>query len=147
MTIGDDGPVTATRPGEVSEREAEVLAALGARLSNAQIANSLHISIRTVESHVSSLLRKYGVTDRRALAAIAGQASAGQASAGQAPPPGQLAGLVGRWPRTGEALLIVDVGDQAALSIFGTAEAFSDLAAVCTAAASSARTGPGATDG
>ena len=71
MTIGDDGPVTATRPGEVSEREAEVPAALGARLSNAQIANSLHISIRTVESHVSSLLRKYGVTDRRALAAIA----------------------------------------------------------------------------
>jgi DNA-binding CsgD family transcriptional regulator len=48
----------------ISEREAEVLAALGARLSNAQIANRLHISVRTVESHVSSLLRKYGVADR-----------------------------------------------------------------------------------
>lgn len=55
----------------ISEREAEVLAALGARLSNAQIANRLHISVRTVESHVSSLLRKYGVTDRWALAELA----------------------------------------------------------------------------
>jgi DNA-binding NarL/FixJ family response regulator len=45
-----------------------VLAALGARLSNAQIANRLHISVRTVESHVSSLLRKYGAADRWALA-------------------------------------------------------------------------------
>jgi DNA-binding NarL/FixJ family response regulator len=60
----------------VSEREAEVLAALGARLSDAQIASERHISIRTVESHVSSLLRKYGVADRRALAALAGQATA-----------------------------------------------------------------------
>ncbi|HEY7489446.1 MAG TPA: LuxR C-terminal-related transcriptional regulator [Streptosporangiaceae bacterium] len=57
----------------MSEREAEVLTALGARLTNAQIAGRLHISIRTVESHVSSLLRKYGVADRRALADVAAQ--------------------------------------------------------------------------
>ncbi|KAB2346900.1 ATP-binding protein [Actinomadura rudentiformis] len=55
----------------ISEREAEVLAALGARLSNAQIARRLHISVRTVESHVSSLLRKYGMADRWALAELA----------------------------------------------------------------------------
>jgi predicted ATPase/DNA-binding CsgD family transcriptional regulator len=55
----------------VSEREAEVLEAVGAHLSNAQIANRLHISVRTVESHVSSLLRKFGVPDRRALAGLA----------------------------------------------------------------------------
>ncbi|MCW6005266.1 LuxR C-terminal-related transcriptional regulator [Micromonospora sp. CPCC 205371] len=71
-------------PVEVSEREAEVLAAVGARLSNAQIANRLHISVRTVESHVSSLLRKYGATDRWDLAE--------QAQLGT-PPPGHLAGL------------------------------------------------------
>ncbi|TDD27134.1 ATPase [Actinomadura sp. KC06] len=72
------------RPAEVSRREAEVLAALGARLSNAQIAGRLHISVRTVESHISSLLRKYGVTDRWALADEAER---------RTPPPGHLAGL------------------------------------------------------
>jgi predicted ATPase/DNA-binding CsgD family transcriptional regulator len=57
---------------EVSAREAEVLEALAGHRSNAQIARALHISVRTVESHVSSLLRKYGVTDRRELADLAG---------------------------------------------------------------------------
>jgi predicted ATPase/DNA-binding CsgD family transcriptional regulator len=55
----------------VSEREGEVLAALGEHLSNAQIASRLHLSVRTVETHVSSLLRKLEVADRRALAALA----------------------------------------------------------------------------
>ncbi|MEV0286049.1 LuxR C-terminal-related transcriptional regulator [Kribbella sp. NPDC050820] len=56
---------------EVSAREAEVLAALAGGRSNAQIARQLHISVRTVESHVSSLLRKYGVSDRHELAGLA----------------------------------------------------------------------------
>jgi predicted ATPase/DNA-binding CsgD family transcriptional regulator len=56
---------------DVSAREAEVLAALGEHLTNAEIGARLFISIRTVESHVSSLLRKLQVADRRALAAAA----------------------------------------------------------------------------
>ena len=40
-------------------------------LTNAQIGERLHISVRTVESHVSSLLRKLGVADRRELARYA----------------------------------------------------------------------------
>ncbi|UQX89321.1 LuxR C-terminal-related transcriptional regulator [Jatrophihabitans telluris] len=55
----------------VSEREAEVLSALGQHLSNAQIASLLHLSVRTVETHVSSLLRKLGAADRRELAELA----------------------------------------------------------------------------
>jgi predicted ATPase/DNA-binding CsgD family transcriptional regulator len=55
----------------VSAREAEVLAALGEHLTNAEVGARLFISIRTVESHVSSLLRKLQVVDRRALAAVA----------------------------------------------------------------------------
>jgi predicted ATPase/DNA-binding CsgD family transcriptional regulator len=55
----------------VSVREAEVLAAVGDHLTNAEIAARLFISVRTVESHVSSLLRKLQVDDRRALAAVA----------------------------------------------------------------------------
>ncbi|MEV6823444.1 LuxR C-terminal-related transcriptional regulator [Amycolatopsis sp. NPDC051102] len=56
----------------ISAREAEVLAALGERLTNAEIGARLFISVRTVESHVSSLLRKLRVADRRALAVVAG---------------------------------------------------------------------------
>jgi predicted ATPase/DNA-binding CsgD family transcriptional regulator len=52
----------------VTEREAQVLALIADRLSNAQIAHKLHISVRTVEHHVSALLRKYGVADRGELA-------------------------------------------------------------------------------
>ncbi|MFF0309654.1 ATP-binding protein [Streptosporangium sp. NPDC004379] len=87
--------MTTTGPGEVSAREAEVLEALGARLSNAEIASRLHISVRTVESHVSSLLRKYGVADRRALAALAGGAAPAEAVPPPRPaaPPGRMAGL------------------------------------------------------
>jgi predicted ATPase/DNA-binding CsgD family transcriptional regulator len=55
----------------VSDREAEVLAFVGDHLTNAQIAGRMVISVRTVESHVSSLLRKLNVTDRRMLADLA----------------------------------------------------------------------------
>jgi DNA-binding CsgD family transcriptional regulator len=58
-------------PPEVSAREAEVLAGVAEHLTNAEIAGKLFISVRTVESHVSSLLRKLAASDRRALAGIA----------------------------------------------------------------------------
>src|SRR2546423_10523257 len=58
---------------EISPREAEVLAAVGEHRTNAEIAGALHISVRTVETHVSSLLRKAGVADRRTLAELAGR--------------------------------------------------------------------------
>jgi predicted ATPase/class 3 adenylate cyclase/DNA-binding CsgD family transcriptional regulator len=52
----------------VTAREAEVLAAVGERLTNAEIASRLYVSTRTVETHVASLLRKLGVANRRELA-------------------------------------------------------------------------------
>ena len=61
---------------DISAREAEVLAAVGEHLTNAEISERLFISVRTVESHVSSLLRKLQVDDRRALAHIAGNRDA-----------------------------------------------------------------------
>ncbi|MEW1685308.1 LuxR C-terminal-related transcriptional regulator [Streptomyces sp. NPDC093594] len=51
----------------ISTRESDVLTLLGEHLSNAEIAARLFISVRTVESHVSSLLRKLQLPDRRAL--------------------------------------------------------------------------------
>src|SRR4051794_36433630 len=69
MAVMDHGLVT--QP--VTDREAQVLALLADRLSNAQIAQRLTISVRTVEHHVSALLRKSGAADRRELAAFAGR--------------------------------------------------------------------------
>lgn len=64
--VRQNGAMTATV--EISARESEVLALLGEHLSNAEIGARLFISVRTVESHVSSLLRKVDAPDRRALA-------------------------------------------------------------------------------
>ena len=57
---GVGAPETLTDAG-VSEREAEVLELVAERATNAEIAARLFVSVRTVESHVSSLLRKLGV--------------------------------------------------------------------------------------
>ena len=59
------GPV---RGAEVTAREAEILALIARHLTNAQIADALFISTRTVESHVSAMLRKLQLPDRRSLA-------------------------------------------------------------------------------
>ncbi|MBE8518567.1 hypothetical protein ILP97_13795 [Amycolatopsis sp. H6(2020)] len=70
----------------ISPREREVLLAVADRLTNAEIADRLHVSVRTVESHVSALLRKLDARDRRELAA-------------RAPGPAAPAGLVVGAPR------------------------------------------------
>lgn len=57
---------------DITPREAEVLRAVVAKASNAEIAQDLTISVRTVESHISSLLTKYGVPDRGSLVKAAG---------------------------------------------------------------------------
>ncbi|MBN6040080.1 LuxR C-terminal-related transcriptional regulator [Amycolatopsis sp. 195334CR] len=58
-------------PPPVSPRERDVLLAVADRLTNAEIAERLFVSVRTVESHVSALLRKLGARDRRELAGLA----------------------------------------------------------------------------
>src|SRR3954451_395172 len=83
--------MTTVSPAALSDREAEVLAAVADRLTNAQIARQLHISVRTVESHVSSLLRKLGAVDRHELAERAG------ALASPLDQPWGVAGLPERW--------------------------------------------------
>ena len=62
----------ATAPGStLTAREIEVLELVRQRLTNAEIAEQLYVSVRTVEAHVSALLRKLAVEDRRALAQLA----------------------------------------------------------------------------
>lgn len=80
----------------ISARESEVLALLGEHLSNAEISERLFISVRTVESHVSALLRKLALPDRRALSRRAAES----ARAGRSRPapvlPESLTAFVGR---------------------------------------------------
>jgi len=60
----------ALRRRGVTAREAEVLALVGARMSNREIAERLYLSPRTVEKHVASLLAKTGNTSRTTLGVL-----------------------------------------------------------------------------
>ncbi|MGW6393415.1 ATP-binding protein [Streptomyces sp. NPDC055103] len=84
----------------ISSREADVLALLGEHLSNAEIAARLFLSVRTVESHVSSLLRKLAVPDRRALSRRAAESAPAEPVAPLLPAP--LTAFVGRVRERGE---------------------------------------------
>jgi DNA-binding CsgD family transcriptional regulator len=56
----------------VTAREADVLVLVAEGLGNKEIAARLHVSPRTVEKHVESLMRKAGARSRTQLVAIAG---------------------------------------------------------------------------
>jgi DNA-binding NarL/FixJ family response regulator len=55
----------------LTTREQQVLALLRQRLTNAEIADRLFLSVRTVEDHVARLLAKLNVANRREAAAVA----------------------------------------------------------------------------
>jgi DNA-binding CsgD family transcriptional regulator len=55
----------------LTQREREVLALLGQRLSNSEMADRLFIGTRTVEFHVANILGKLGVDNRRDATAMA----------------------------------------------------------------------------
>ncbi|HEV2784292.1 MAG TPA: LuxR C-terminal-related transcriptional regulator, partial [Actinophytocola sp.] len=86
----------------ISAREAEVLALLGEHLSNAEIGARLFISVRTVESHVSSLLRKLAVPDRRALSRRAAELDRADRSPAAPALPAPLTSFIGRVRERGE---------------------------------------------
>jgi predicted ATPase/DNA-binding CsgD family transcriptional regulator len=96
----------------LSPREREVLAALAGHATNAEIAERLFLSVRTVESHVASLLRKTGARDRRALAGLAVEPAA------SAPPVAStLTSFIGRAHE--RAALAVALGEHRLVTALG----------------------------
>jgi DNA-binding NarL/FixJ family response regulator len=57
--------------GDLSEREREVVAAVGSGQTNAEIASGLHMSVPTVKAHVSHILTKLDLKNRTQIALLA----------------------------------------------------------------------------
>jgi DNA-binding NarL/FixJ family response regulator len=74
------GPQAGTRahPEGLTPRQAEILDLLAGGLTNAQIAERLVLSVRTVDHHVSAVLEKLGVATRGEAARRAGDAASGR---------------------------------------------------------------------
>ena len=76
----------------LTARETEVLAHLVANRTNAEIAEALFISEKTVSVHVSNLLRKTETGSRREVAALARRRGVGHQGIGSAPRLAQTSG-------------------------------------------------------
>jgi DNA-binding CsgD family transcriptional regulator len=94
------GPRKATRkhPLGLTRREREVLELICARHTNAEIAQKLFISVKTVDHHVSAVLAKLDAPTRRAAATRAAKLGLVTAARLAASPPGRVLarGLGGR---------------------------------------------------
>jgi DNA-binding NarL/FixJ family response regulator len=63
-----DAPAPACSPAVLTARQREVAALVAEGLGNAQIAERLGISVRTVDKHVTSILLRWGLPGRTAIA-------------------------------------------------------------------------------
>jgi DNA-binding NarL/FixJ family response regulator len=78
MRVVRRGPSAATRahPEGLTSRQADVLQLVVDGLTNAEIAEKLVLSVRTVDHHVSAILTRLGVSSRREVRAAARSRSA-----------------------------------------------------------------------
>jgi DNA-binding NarL/FixJ family response regulator len=58
-------------PAGLTQREVEVLQLVATGATNKQVADTLHISVRTVNTHMTNILNKIGCDNRTAAAAFA----------------------------------------------------------------------------
>ena len=72
------GPQSSSRknPSGLTDRQVEILRLIGSGISNAEIAQQLVVSVRTVDHHVSAVLQKLGVPTRKEAARAAAEIAA-----------------------------------------------------------------------
>ncbi len=59
-----ESPASGTYPAGLSAREAEVLGLVAKGMTNAEVAEQLFLSSRTIDWHLSSIFRKLGLHSR-----------------------------------------------------------------------------------
>ena len=77
---------TRAHPAGLTDRQPDVLALLADGLTNAEIADRLVLSVRTVDSHVAAILDRLGVRTRREAAAPALKLGSAYRAPAPAPP-------------------------------------------------------------
>ncbi|WP_049563292.1 response regulator [Nonomuraea sp. SBT364] len=77
----------APAPRGLTEREIEVLALVGTGLSNAEIAEELHVGVTTVKTHIAAAMEKLGLRNRIQAAVVAHRAGLVDASFRTVRPP------------------------------------------------------------
>src|SRR5262245_46474884 len=102
---GDGIPDRLARAG-VTDREAEILWAVAERLRNREIAARLHLSVRTVESHIAALLRKLDAPDRAALVEMGVTLRRTARTSAAVPTP--LTSLIGREDETAQLTALLE---------------------------------------
>jgi predicted ATPase/DNA-binding CsgD family transcriptional regulator len=118
MTATGGGTATWLARAGVTERETEVLLAIAERLGNREIADRLHLSVRTVESHIASLRRKLGIDGRSGLTELGMDLRrATRAEAAALPTP--LTSLIGRGRERAE--LVKSLGGHRLVTLVGPA--------------------------
>ena len=68
---GQPTPEAATYPAGLTRREVEILQLVAKGASNQQVADTLRISVRTVNTHMTNILNKTGLENRTAASAFA----------------------------------------------------------------------------
>ncbi|MFG1707298.1 response regulator [Nonomuraea sp. M3C6] len=79
-------------PAGLTEREREVLALVGTGLSNAEIAEELHVGVTTVKTHIAAAMDKLGLRNRIQAAVVAHRTGLVDASFRPVRPPRNPAG-------------------------------------------------------
>ena len=98
-------------PDDLSERELEVLRLIALGHTNAEIAEQLYLSVRTVETHRAHIQQKLGLSSRAGARRLRAAARAGQRLSTTWSPDGEVQAHRGQWDAMARIGLLTGGGD------------------------------------